>query len=246
MRQNMVSSLIVAFAVAIVAAEATVTYAAVPSRCSSSDKGLISTFTDEAVVALVGGDLQGYRELTLELEAKLSSACKASLAQSQPVRVKCTAKEKEVALSHVQAIMEAALRGDLNSLFGGLEDLEESVSSPCWKALNYPQDAGMQKACSSTELDLFASAAGPVIRGTERLLITGNLSEIIELMQNLNAKLSPDCRDAWAKYQYKTQQSPRGRTTGSLSPLGSVNDHGGGTYSVSGVGACTPSGCMAF
>jgi hypothetical protein len=243
MRRNLVSSVIVAFAVATAGAATTPCYPAAPSGCSSSDQKLISSYSEAAVEALVAGDLRRYVELSRELEAKLSSDCRAALAQSEPVRGKCSAHEKEVVLSHYEAMMQAARNGDPIRVFRLFENLEESLSPPCWIALNRIQDAGVQRACSSSELNLVASTAGPFMRAAERFLTTGDLSQTLELLQGLNARLSPACGAALAQSQRQAPQAPG--SGGEYRPPG-VLDHGGGTYSVPGLGACTPSGCMTF
>ena len=109
--------------------------------CSAADESLISSYSQTAVEALTNGDLSRALEITRQLDKKLSSGCLAKLAQSQPMRTKCSATEKKTAIDHYVAVFEAAVHGDLSRTFQLLEHLEASVSEPCFTALNYPQDA---------------------------------------------------------------------------------------------------------
>jgi hypothetical protein len=240
MYQNLIRIIIVAFAVATASAIATPCYAA--AGCSSSDQQLISSYSEAAVKAFVSRDLKRYVNLMQELEAKVSSNCRAELAQSEPRRGKCSLDERKTVLSHYQAIIKAAWNGDINRLFLLFENLEESLSRPCWIALNRSQDARVQKTCSSSEVDLIASYSGPMTRSVKQFLISGDVSQLIGLQQDMYTKISPACQTALANVQKSTQNQPGSRE---YLPPG-VLDHGGGTYSVPGMGACTSSGCMAY
>jgi hypothetical protein len=239
MYQNLIYIIIVAFAVATANAVATPCYAA--TGCTSSDQQLISSYSEAAVKALVSGDLKRYVNLMQELEAKVSSNCRAALALSDSLRT-CSLDEKKAVLSHYEAIIQASLNFDLDKLFLLSESLEKSLSRPCWIALNRNQDARVQQTCSSSELDVIASYSGPMTRSVKQFLISGDFSQILGLQQDMYARISPACQAVLAKVQSGAQNQPG---SGQYRPPG-VLDHGGGTYSVPGVGACTRSGCMAY
>ena len=227
---------------ATVGATATPCCAQIPSGCSSSDQKLISSYTQAAVDAVVAGDLNRALQISQALEAKLSSACLAGFAQSQPARVRCSANEKQTALVHYKAMMQAVLGSDYILYLRLWGHLQESLSEACWLALNYPQDAGVRQACSSSELNLIASSAGPSIQASLRLMTSLDFTETLRLLQFMSARISPGCQRAMAEAQRISTPGP----SGGLNRPSGVMDHGGGTYSVAGVGACTPSGCMAF
>ena len=246
MFRNLVSNVIIAFAVGTAGIAATPSHAQIPSGCSSSDQKLVSSYTQSAVDALVAGDLKRSLQLSQELDAKLSSACLAGFAQSQPARVKCSANEKQTTVDHYKAMMQSLLGGDAIRYLRLWRHLAESVSQPCWIALNYPQDAGVQRGCSSSELNLIASSAGPSIQASLRLLEKLDFTETIQLVQYLSARLSPGCQAALAEAQRKAQIQTPNTPRGSVNRPSGVLDHGGGTYSMPGFGACTPGGCLAY
>lgn len=226
-----------------------------PDGCSASDRALMVTAFEAQMEALASGDLDGYAQLSRGMEASLSRACRSGLDKLAPARTRCSAHERELLLSGVQAIMEAAAQGDLEKTVELLGTLGESVSQSCWLAVNRPQHPALQRACTSPELDAIAGLAGPSIRASADLWTTGDigayLESIQELENQLTAALSPKCEGALVQLQQQNQ-SPSLPPPGKPSPGNPserpsfVQDHGGGTYSVSGVGACTPSGCMAF
>jgi hypothetical protein len=96
-------------------------------------------------------------------------------------------------------------------------------------------------------------------------LASGDLAKYVELLRAPDPGLSPTCRTAQeqlnpastrctsvekklilSQYTIAMRAAFAGDVPGMLDALSNVYDHGGGTYSVPGVGACTPSGCMAF
>jgi hypothetical protein len=88
-----------------------------------------------------------------------------------------------------------------------------------------------------------ASYTGPVMRATQLMLMTGDMSQLFQLGQEMTTKLSPKCSQAVTQAQQAKQSKPKAKTP---MPLPGVIDHGGGTLSAPGLGACTPSGCMAY
>jgi hypothetical protein len=83
-----------------------------------------------------------------------------------------------------------------------------------------------------------------------RLLAMYDVASLMAVMQSLQAGLSPACSaavdQAAARRRQKEQQLARQGRSVSPVHIPQVYDHGGGTLSAPGVGACTPSGCMAF
>ncbi len=212
--------------------------------CSPADEEIRSQYAGATQSALVAGNLDRYRQLQRDLPAKLSPPCRKLLDRLEPVRVQCTADEKDEVLGHYQSVMEAAWNGDVMGLLSELQDLEETVSPQCWLATNRHTDPRVQNACSAIELDHMASFAGPILRATSRMLEAGDLGPILQLGQALVAPLSSACSSAVARLQQQVQAS-------STSPAkryqpANILDHGGGTYSSPGLGACTPSGCMSY
>lgn len=228
-------------------------YAQLPSGCNSADQNRYANFTVAAVQALVNkGDPERFIALMRESETGLSKACQAALNRDQPTRVRCTAKEHTTILQHYQAMISNTLAGNAQQFFVLMAHMEESVSPTCWLAVNQPNDPGVRRNCSSSELDGIASFTGPMIRASLSAATTGDVSPLVNLMQLQeqiqNERLSPRCRSVLAQAaQHQAQQQAQiSQNKGTPIPLPGVNDHGGGVLSVPGVGACTPSGCMAF
>lgn len=69
----------------------------------------------------------------------------------------------------------------------------------------------------------------------------GDLGRYMALLQELNGRVSPGCQAALA---HTARPSPQHSMRSARPPT--VLDHGGGTYSVPGVGACGPGGCVSY
>lgn len=93
--------------------------------------------------------------------------------------------------------------------------------------------------CSQEDEQLILLYYQSVVEAT----MAGNLQLISHLSQELQEALSPEC---WAALVLYSQSQPYSGGSGYLSPPPSVYDHGGGTYSVPGVGACGPGGCVPY
>ena len=109
-------------------------------------------------------------------------------------------------------------------------------------SLLMPNQPNAQTACSPSEVEL-------IIDGFQQMFqaaAIGDINRIFQLNQILEDNISIGCKNAVTAAQL--QQSPyspyQGGNQGGYVPK--VYDHGGGTYSVPGVGACGPSGCMPF
>jgi hypothetical protein len=212
------------------------------SACSSADQQSITSYTKATIAALTASDLPRYRKISRELPGMLSPACQKILNQIEPMRVKCSEAEKESVLQHYKAVFEAVSYMDPMSALARMEDLEDSVSSSCWLAINRHIDPRVTNVCSSKELDHLASFAGPIMRQTQQLLKTLDPAPFLQLVQAVTAPLTKPCLEGLGQLQaIKATQSKAMQNLPS-----NVLDHGGGTYSVPGLGACTPSGCMAY
>ena len=166
---------------------------------------------------------------------------KVAVADPGPTPPECSSDEKQAVLLSYAEMIQAAAAGDIYQIFALTEGLEESLSESCWVAINRSKDPDVRNACTAAEIDLVASAAGPLLRALERVLTTGDPSDTLEVTVALTSRLSPDCWSAFGRAQQQ-QQPPTSRQYRPPNVL----DHGGGTFSVPGVGTCSSSGCMAY
>ena len=197
---------------------------------SAADQTLRSHYQEASLSALMSGDLNRYQSLQQSLPDALSSSCRRVLDQLEPMRVACSAQEKNAVLQHYQAIMQAAWSGDVMGIFAYMENLEATVSRECWLASNRHTDSRVQAACTGPELDHVATFTGPVLRATSRMLSTGDIGPVLQLSEQMSAPLSQDCMGALQRLQIERQQGGQSQTRG-YGPT-NVLDHGGGTYSV--------------
>ena len=211
--------------------------------CTAMDQQIRTQYHEAAQAALLTGDLERYGQLQQSVAQKVSAGCRTALRQLEPMRVRCTAEEKTTVLEHYRAVMQAAYSMDLMRIFAVMEELEQAVSPQCWHATNRHTDPQVQNACTAAELDHLASFAGPILRATAHALTTEDVGPLIELGQRAMAPLSQTCGYALARLQQAKQSTSQ--PSRQYEPT-NVLDHGGGTYSVPGLGACTPSGCMAY
>ena len=216
---------------------------AISAPCSDADQQIRSRYQAASSDALKAGNLDRFRMLEQSLPGELSAACRRALEQMEPMRARCTADEKVAVLRHYQAIMQAAWSGDVMSIFSYMENLEQVLSPQCWLATNRHIDPNVQRACTPAELDHLASFAGPVVRATARLISSGDFAPLIEIQQAALTPLSQNCGNALVQLQQSKNNRPN---QASRYQPENVIDHGGGTYSVPGSGACTPSGCMVY
>lgn len=222
-------------------------HAQLPDGCTSADRQRVATYTNAAVEALMQyDDTEAYVGLSREMDAGLSKTCRAALDRELPTRKRCTSGERKLILDHYEAMIFAALQGNVPRIFALFDNLEASVSRTCWLAANQHDDPGVRRTCSAGELDVMASYAGPMVRAIPGALATNDVSQVYQLAQELDAQLSRACSQAVAEAQRRRQlQPPPNPSHMPFQPPG-VNDHGGGTLSAPGIGACTPGGCMAF
>jgi hypothetical protein len=227
--------------------------AQLPGGCSSADQERYAEYSKDAVSALLEGkgNSTQFIALTSKMESGLSTGCRAALDREQPARVRCALEERNVALEHYKAYIVAVLQSDPMRPYVVLEHLEASVSSACWLALRRPDNPGIRRGCSDRELEIIASYDGSLNRASlhvlQRFLQRGEfeLSEFIDVARQRQARLSPACNNALDRAAVETEKS---KESGKAAPPpgGGVNDHGGGTFSAPGLGACTPGGCMAY
>jgi len=216
-------------------------YPQLPGDCSGADQDRNASFTRFSVEAVMRGDAQRAVSLMREMETGLSPGCRAALDRQQPARVLCTANERNLILDHYQGMIGAAFKQDIQRVFELFDGMEASVSSQCWLAVNQSTDPDILQACSADELDTMASFAGPIVRSTRSAVVSGDLSQMVQVLEDLQRRLSPSCNQGLAK---AAQRNPP-PAAGSPPRLPSVEDHGNGTYSVPGVGWCTPTDCAA-
>jgi hypothetical protein len=246
--------------------------AQLPSGCSSADQKHAAVYADAAVRALLNKENGKVAALNTELESGLSKACLAALDREQPVRVRCSKDERNKVLKHYQSMMASLLHEDYQGYFRSARNLEASVSSGCWLALNQTQDPRFRQACSASDLDVMASYAGRQLRVAERALQrtkpgeVPDASELEPLLKKEYAQISPECQNAWDRVMEENTKAieaelakkaagaelpqeparPRPGYGNGLQMPPRVYDHGGGTFSAPGIGACGPSGCVLF
>lgn len=95
-----------------------------------------------------------------------------------------------------------------------------------------------QAGCSQQDQQLFSDYTPYLVRALESFDWQGYGA----LLEELQGQLSPNCLAALQQQQMQRSQLPGTRP----SPEPRVYDHGGGTYSVPGVGACGPGGCVSY
>lgn len=102
-----------------------------------------------------------------------------------------------------------------------------------------PTHLSAQDACDEYEQQLITAFAQCLMQ-----VASGGLCEQLEeLGMRLQSELSPGCQATLAQSQ---QPPPTSGYPSDLVPPPSVYDHGGGTYSVPGLGACGEGGCIPF
>jgi hypothetical protein len=222
-----------------------------PESCSGLEKSLISQYNNEAINALKKGDSTKYINLMNELEGKLSADCQLGINKLEPARDSCTKSEKEIVLTYFKDLISAILNGDINInlMIRLYENLEQSISHKCLIATYRNQDPRLKKACSSKDFDTIASYAGQILRTAERAMTTLDPTESINLTQEIYTNISDECSSILTQIQLGNQPAGIDRGPGTPQTIKmpeQVIDHGGGTYSVPGVGACGFGGCMAF
>jgi hypothetical protein len=222
-----------------------------PDVCTAVDRTLVEQGGADALRKLLAGDERAYVKSVQQLESRLTPACRrAVLARDQPTRLRCTSAEREQTIVAWQTAIIAANAGNLPQIFASYLGLEQALSPDCWLAVNQPDDPQVRATCSAEELDHMAAHAGPLVRSTYRMLAMNDFITMMQVAQSMLAGLSSDCSAAvdQAAKRKKRDDAVRQAQGRRVSPvqIPQVYDHGGGTLSAPGLGACTPSGCMAF
>lgn len=218
-------------------------HAQLPSGCSSADQARYARYIQDAIKGLVEGNTEHYTTSMNQMESGFSKGCRTALDRHQPTRVRCTSHERELVMEQFGQ-MYTSLGDNYEEYLVLYEELRESITPACWSAVHRPNDPKIVKACSGAELDLSASYVLPMLRAFQHLLTTNDLSEILQLEQEVHSQRSPACNSAFAAAQPKAPSPHPGSQPRQSLP--SAHDHGGGTFSVDGVGACGPTGCIAF
>ncbi len=218
--------------------------ALLPAGCSEADNALAAQYTDRALQALVNDSTERFITLTHQMETGLSKPCRTALDREQPARTRCSSSERDLAVKLYRKIISSALAGNLDMTFLAFAELEESVSVDCWLALNQSDKPRVRASCSAAELDLMAAHAGPAMKATRWMLATNDPSPMLQVLQSMASGVSPMC---WSAVNAAAAQpQPQQKKHSTPMDLPRVFDHGGGTFSAPGLGACGPSGCMAF
>lgn len=214
-----------------------------PAGCSAADAGRAEVYSQAIVGKLLDSDLEAYARLVVEFERGLSKPCRAALERMQPERRRCNAQERKQVVDSFAAQFALAAAGDLLGMFDASQALEQAISRSCWLAVNQPVQPMVRQACSHAELDQIAAHSGPLREATRVMLSSLDIEPYLGVVQSMFASVSPSCRQGM---QSAVQQSARQPSPGAASTNPRIHDHGHGTLSVPGVGACTPSGCMSF
>lgn len=215
--------------------------------CTEDDRAQVAVAEHAAIHRLQNQDLAGYQEVLESLDSELSASCRAQLNRMFPARTRCTSAEKDVAMLRLRRAFTAAAAGEIGRTLDALSSIQDDVSEECWLALNYPTHPKVQATCDGDERAFLARASGPALEALEALYHSGDPDPAINVASAMVSHVSAECLAAVRE----ANAPPDG---GSASPgpspappaVSNVYDHGGGTYSMPGVGACTPTGCMAF
>lgn len=234
--------------------------ALLPIGCTEADNTRVAQYVDRQTQALVNGDTARFIALTNQMEDGFSKSCRTALNREQPVRTRCSANERGLAVVQIQTIFLSVLAGDLETAFLAFAQLEKAVSWDCWLALNQSDKPQVRASCSASELDYMAAQAGPMVSAVRSKLETDDDDPMEQVLQNIAGSVSPRCwsaleavaaqlqeeleRELLLQQQMERQQQMKKYST--PMPLPRVFDHGGGTFSAPGLGACGPSGCVIF
>lgn len=213
------------------------------AACTDQDVAAIVSRTNAANAAIRAGSVEGYVQAMRAANAQVPADCRPVLDRLQPMATRCSAAEKRVAMDAFGSMMRAAPAHDWRRMVTAYDALERAVTPGCWIAINLRTEPDVVVNCRPAELERLASLAGPLIRATGRAADTGDASGVLQVLGGMPA-LTPRCQGAIQRNTPRPAAQAGGRPRPNAP--GSVNDHGGGLYSVPGVGACGPSGCMAF
>lgn len=216
---------------------------ALAQACSADEAQAIVSRTLAANAAARQGQLEGFVAAMKALPSQVPPGCRGLLERLQPMASRCNAEEKGRALNAFAVIVSAAAAGDLRRLMDAYDGLERSVGRRCWIAVNMRTEPEVVARCTPAELEGLAAQAAPVLRATMRALGSGDMSGLMQAMGGL-PQFSPPCAAAIQRHSQQPRAGAGGRPA--VGAPASVNDHGNGTLSVNGVGACGPSGCIAF
>ena len=228
------------FALRVVLALLTLAPAA-QAACTDADVAAIVARTNAANAAISAGNLDRYVQAMRASNAQVPPDCRPVLDRLQPMATRCTAEERRIAMDAFSVMMGSARTSDWRRMLASYDTLERAVAPRCWIAIILRTEPDVVVNCRPDELEGLAKLAGPAIRATGRVVETGDVSGLMQVLTAMPA-FTPPCA---AAIQRHTPQAPSGSRPRPSAP-GSVNDHGNGLYSVPGVAACGPSGCVAF
>lgn len=211
--------------------------------CTADEQERITVVQHAAILRLQDYDLAGHQALLESLDAALSASCRAELNRIYPARTRCTTLEREAAITRLHRVVIAAAAGEAGRVLDALSAIDDAVSEECWLALNYSTRAAVHASCDSSERAFLARASRPALTALHIAYHTGDRGPAAEVADAMDSNVTEDCRTAVQAVHAATEGGPAAAGTPAVS---NVYDHGNGTYSVPGVGACTPSACMAF
>lgn len=173
--------------------------------------------------------------LTLLVSANIVAMLSYAEAQSG-----CSLKDRNLLSSYFEALMEAVQADDISQYFQLLAELEKKLSPSCHAAIVQSQQ--QKPECSVEETNLISSSFEDILQA----LMNGDVPRYAGLLEDLENELSESCRAALVQLQQGqlSRQTPRFPTRPNPPPA--VLDHGNGTFSVPGVGACSSTECIPF
>lgn len=241
MSRTITGALLAALAAALAAPLATLAQ----EGCTPDERRHLARRQQQATAALRQSESAAqYVAMLAGPDPQVSAACRREQIRRAPAIVLCTSEEKATLLEGYEAALEAVEARDAQGAIGALHGIEDSVSEECWIASNFHQDPRVQEACSGEERLFLAQRASSALVAFRRAL-AGDPMPILQLLEELSTNLGAVCQNTLVEIGLENGgQSPG--SSPSLGGLGGVEDHGGGLYVAPGLGACGPSGCMAF
>jgi hypothetical protein len=159
-----------------------------------------------------------------------------ALASHAAAQAGCSPEDEELMEGYSQPLMQAIVDEDESLYLQLMEELEDNLSPSCRESLAQSQEA--EEECSEEEKNLILACYQSIMEA----LSVGDAARYLELLRELELNLSPACQAALTQAR-QAQPYPSGSYQ-QPEPPPNVFDHGGGTFSVPGVGACGPGGCI--
>jgi len=154
----------------------------------------------------------------------------------------CSTEEQQALVAAAQRLVVLISNGNLQGVQALNRELTKHLSAGCQAALADAQRRTdpVAAGCSAQEQQAIASA---VQKGTE-FVLSDNLEGYLEVLTELNKSLTPRCQAAVAASQRASPHRPPVPRSRPGPPDGTIQDHGGGAYSIPGEVYCGPTGCI--